>query len=59
MCVGHRLVLCACSAYFYSIFLSNLGESKKRENVLEDVETGVMGLILKYHGSFVHFHSRY
>lgn len=44
----HRLVLCACSAYFRSIFLSDLEESKKREIVLEDVEPGVMGLILKY-----------
>ncbi|XP_058496352.1 kelch-like protein 40b [Solea solea] len=44
----HRLVLCACSAYFRAIFLSDLDESKKREIVLEDVEPGVMGLILKY-----------
>ncbi|XP_017261917.1 kelch-like protein 40b [Kryptolebias marmoratus] len=44
----HRLVLCACSAYFRAIFLSDLEESKKREVVLEDVEPGVMGLILKY-----------
>ncbi|XP_051267356.1 kelch-like protein 40b [Dicentrarchus labrax] len=44
----HRLVLCACSSYFRSIFLSDLDESKKREIVLEDVEPGVMGLILKY-----------
>ncbi|KAM9712837.1 kelch-like protein 40b [Menidia menidia] len=44
----HRLVLCACSSYFRSIFLSDLEESKKREIVLEDVEPGVMGLILKY-----------
>ncbi|XP_034562405.1 kelch-like protein 40b [Notolabrus celidotus] len=44
----HRLVLCACSSYFRSIFLSDLDESKKREITLEDVEPGVMGLILKY-----------
>lgn len=44
----HRLVLCACSSFFRSIFLSDLDESKKREIVLEDVEPGVMGLILKY-----------
>lgn len=44
----HRLVLCACSSYFRSIFLSDLEESKKSEIVLEDVEPGVMGLILKY-----------
>ncbi|XP_068160152.1 kelch-like protein 40b [Antennarius striatus] len=44
----HRLVLCACSSYFRSIFLSDLDESKKKEVVLEDVEPGVMGLILKY-----------
>ncbi|XP_041824665.1 kelch-like protein 40b [Melanotaenia boesemani] len=44
----HRLVLCACSSYFRSIFLSDLEESKKREIVLEDVEPGVMGLVLKY-----------
>ena len=44
----HRLVLCACSSYFRTIFLSDLEESKKREIVLEDVEPGVMGLILKY-----------
>lgn len=44
----HRLVLCACSAYFRAIFLSDLDESKKREIILEDVEPGVMGLILKY-----------
>ncbi|XP_029979393.1 kelch-like protein 40b [Sphaeramia orbicularis] len=44
----HRLVLCACSSYFRSIFLSDLDESKKREIVLEDVEPGVMGLVLKY-----------
>lgn len=44
----HRLVLCACSSYFRSIFLSDLDESKKREIILEDVEPGVMGLILKY-----------
>uniref|UniRef100_A0A8C5EIF3 Kelch-like protein 40b n=1 Tax=Gouania willdenowi TaxID=441366 RepID=A0A8C5EIF3_GOUWI len=44
----HRLVLCACSSYFRSIFLSDLEESKKKEVVLEDVEPGVMGLILKY-----------
>ncbi|XP_077410927.1 kelch-like protein 40b [Vanacampus margaritifer] len=44
----HRLVLCACSSYFRALFLSDLDESKKREVVLEDVEPGVMGLILKY-----------
>lgn len=44
----HRLVLCACSSYFRSILLSDLEENKKREIVLEDVEPGVMGLILKY-----------
>ncbi|XP_020502019.2 kelch-like protein 40b [Labrus bergylta] len=44
----HRLVLCACSSYFRAIFLSDLDESKKREIILEDVEPGVMGLILKY-----------
>lgn len=44
----HRLVLCACSSYFRSIFLSDLDESKKKEIILEDVEPGVMGLILKY-----------
>lgn len=44
----HRLVLCACSSFFRSIFLSDLDESKKKEIVLEDVEPGVMGLILKY-----------
>ncbi|XP_068603855.1 kelch-like protein 40b isoform X2 [Brachionichthys hirsutus] len=44
----HRLVLCACSSYFRSIFLSDLDESKKKEVVLEDVEPGVVGLILKY-----------
>ncbi|KAM8731724.1 kelch-like protein 40b [Acanthopagrus schlegelii] len=44
----HRLVLCACSSYFRAIFLSDLDESKKKEVVLEDVEPGVMGLILKY-----------
>lgn len=44
----HRLVLCACSSYFRSIFLSDLDESKKKEIVLEDVEPGVMGLVLKY-----------
>ncbi|XP_059901406.1 kelch-like protein 40b [Gadus macrocephalus] len=44
----HRLVLCACSAYFRGIFLSDLDESKKKEIVLEDVEPGVMGLVLKY-----------
>lgn len=44
----HRLVLCACSSYFRSLLLSDLDESKKREIVLEDVEPGVMGLVLKY-----------
>ncbi|KAF3703624.1 Kelch-like protein 40b Kelch repeat and BTB domain-containing protein 5b [Channa argus] len=44
----HRLVLCACSSYFRTIILSDLEESKKKEIVLEDVEPGVMGLILKY-----------
>ena len=45
----HRLVLCACSGYFRAIFLSpDLDESKKREIALEDVEPGVMGLVLKY-----------
>ncbi|XP_057680963.1 kelch-like protein 40b [Corythoichthys intestinalis] len=44
----HRLVLCACSSYFRTLFLSDVDESKKREVVLEDVEPGVMGLILKY-----------
>ncbi|KAM6977268.1 kelch-like protein 40b [Aplochiton taeniatus] len=44
----HRLVLCACSSYFRALFLSDLDESKKKEIVLEDVEPGVMGLVLKY-----------
>ncbi|XP_049605817.1 kelch-like protein 40b [Syngnathus scovelli] len=44
----HRLVLCACSSFFRALFLSDVDESKKREVVLEDVEPGVMGLILKY-----------
>lgn len=44
----HRLVLCACSSYFRAFFLSEVEESKKREIVMDDVEPGVMGLILKY-----------
>ncbi|XP_006634254.2 kelch-like protein 40b [Lepisosteus oculatus] len=44
----HRLVLAACSPFFRTMFLSDLEESKKKEIVLEDVEPGVMGMILKY-----------
>ncbi|XP_023656019.1 kelch-like protein 40b [Paramormyrops kingsleyae] len=44
----HRLVLAACSSFFRAIFVSDLEESKKREIVLNDVEPGVMGIILKY-----------
>ncbi|MFT7800079.1 kelch-like protein 40-like [Arapaima gigas] len=44
----HRLVLAACSSFFRAIFLSDLEESKKQEIVLNDVEPGVMGMILKY-----------
>ncbi|KAI4888025.1 hypothetical protein NFI96_034690 [Prochilodus magdalenae] len=44
----HRLVLAACSSYFRSFFQSGVEESKQREIVLEDVEPGVMGMILKY-----------
>ncbi|XP_046874084.1 kelch-like protein 40b [Hypomesus transpacificus] len=44
----HRLVLCACSSYFRAFFLSDVDESKKREIVMDDVEPGVMGLILNY-----------
>ncbi|TRY58130.1 hypothetical protein DNTS_009807 [Danionella cerebrum] len=44
----HRLVLAACSSYFRSFFKSGVEESKQKEIVLEDVEPGVMGVILKY-----------
>ncbi|XP_056306341.1 kelch-like protein 40b [Danio aesculapii] len=44
----HRLVLAACSSYFRAFFKSGVEESKQREIVLEDVEPGVMGIILKY-----------
>ncbi|XP_051538241.1 kelch-like protein 40b [Myxocyprinus asiaticus] len=44
----HRLVLAACSSYFRAFFKSGVEESKQREIVLEDVEPGVMGMILKY-----------
>lgn len=44
----HRLVLAACSSYFRAFFQSGVEESKQREIVLEDVEPGVMGMILKY-----------
>ncbi|XP_076868762.1 kelch-like protein 40b [Brachyhypopomus gauderio] len=44
----HRLVLAACSSYFRAFFQSGVEESKKREIVLEDVEPGVMGMVLKY-----------
>lgn len=44
----HRLVLAACSSYFRAFFKSGVEESKQKEIVLEDVEPGVMGMILKY-----------
>lgn len=44
----HRLVLAACSSYFRAFFKSGMEESKQKEIVLEDVEPGVMGMILKY-----------
>ncbi|XP_030625459.1 kelch-like protein 40b [Chanos chanos] len=44
----HRLVLAACSSYFRAFFQSGVEESKQREIVLEDVEPGVMGMILRY-----------
>lgn len=44
----HRLVLAACSSYFRAFFKSDVEESKQKEIVLEDVEPGVMGMILKY-----------
>lgn len=44
----HRLVLAACSSYFRAFFKSGVEASKQREIVLEDVEPGVMGMILKY-----------
>ena len=44
----HRLVLAACSSYFRAFFQSEEDESKKREIVLDEVEPGVMGLILRY-----------
>ncbi|KAL2085125.1 hypothetical protein ACEWY4_018445 [Coilia grayii] len=44
----HRLVLAACSAYFRAFFQSDADESKKREIVLDEVEPGVMGMILRY-----------
>ncbi|XP_062841438.1 kelch-like protein 40b isoform X2 [Trichomycterus rosablanca] len=44
----HRLVLAACSSYFRAFFKSGAEASKQREIVLEDVEPGVMGMILKY-----------
>uniref|UniRef100_A0AAR2JJI9 BTB domain-containing protein n=1 Tax=Pygocentrus nattereri TaxID=42514 RepID=A0AAR2JJI9_PYGNA len=44
----HRLVLAACSSYFRAFFQSGVEESKQKEIVLEDVEPGVMGMILKY-----------
>lgn len=44
----HRLVLAACSSYFRAFFKSGVEDSKQREIVLEDVEPGVMGMILKY-----------
>ncbi|XP_062376607.1 kelch-like protein 40b [Sardina pilchardus] len=44
----HRLVLAACSSYFRAFFQSENDESKKREIVLDEVEPGVMGMILRY-----------
>ncbi|XP_016359195.1 kelch-like protein 40b [Sinocyclocheilus anshuiensis] len=44
----HRLVLAACSSYFRAFFKSGVEESKQKEIALEDVEPGVMGIILKY-----------
>ncbi|XP_076147434.1 kelch-like protein 40b [Alosa pseudoharengus] len=44
----HRLVLAACSSYFRAFFQSEEDESKKREVVLDEVEPGVMGMILRY-----------
>ncbi|KAI7792757.1 kelch-like protein 40b [Triplophysa rosa] len=44
----HRLVLAACSSYFRAFFKSGVEDSKQREIVLEDVEPGVMGMIVKY-----------
>lgn len=44
----HRLVLAASSPFFKAMFLSELEESKKREIVLKDVESSVMGIILRY-----------
>ncbi|KAK1806320.1 hypothetical protein P4O66_000032 [Electrophorus voltai] len=44
----HRLVLAACSSYFRAFFQSGVEESKQREIVLEDIEPGVMGMVLKY-----------
>ncbi|KPP60482.1 kelch-like protein 40a-like [Scleropages formosus] len=44
----HRLVLAASSPYFKAMFLSDLEEKKKKEIVLEEVEPGIMGTILRY-----------
>ncbi|KAI1888921.1 hypothetical protein AGOR_G00173740 [Albula goreensis] len=44
----HRLVLAACSSYFRAMFQSDLEEFKKREIVLEEVEPGIIEIILKY-----------
>uniref|UniRef100_A0A671SL55 Kelch-like family member 40b n=1 Tax=Sinocyclocheilus anshuiensis TaxID=1608454 RepID=A0A671SL55_9TELE len=44
----HRLVLAACSSYFRAFFKSGVEESTQKKIVLEDVEPGVMGMILKY-----------
>ncbi|XP_063063525.1 kelch-like protein 40b [Engraulis encrasicolus] len=44
----HRLVLAACSSYFRAFFQSDVEESRKREVVFDEVEPGVMGMILRY-----------
>ncbi|XP_061695426.1 kelch-like protein 40a isoform X2 [Syngnathoides biaculeatus] len=43
----HRLVLAASSPFFKAMFLSDLEESKARDVVLNDVEPGTMGIILR------------
>ncbi|XP_023600976.1 kelch-like protein 41 isoform X6 [Myotis lucifugus] len=44
----HRLILSACSPYFREYFLSDIDEAKKKEVVLDNVDSAMLDLIIKY-----------
>jgi len=46
--VCHKVVLCACSQYFYAMFTGELSEAKSDRIILQEVDPAALRLLIEF-----------